>query len=100
MFHNKLQMNGDKTEAILFARTGLATEHLPKSTKTNDTAIKYVPMLRDLGVTLDSSLSFNQHVMNTCRFAFSELRRIDLIGKYISVNATKAIVCSLVLIKT
>ena len=31
MFHNKLQMNNDKTEAILFARKGLATKHLPKS---------------------------------------------------------------------
>ena len=36
MFHNKLQMNDDKTEAILFARKGLATEHLPKSIKIND----------------------------------------------------------------
>ena len=66
MFHNKLQMNDGKTEAILFARKGLASEHLPKSIKINDTAINFVPMLRDLGVTLDSSLSFNQHVVNTC----------------------------------
>ena len=29
MFHNKLQMNDDKTEAIIFARKGLTTEHLP-----------------------------------------------------------------------
>ena len=56
MFHNKLQMNDDKTEAILFARKGLASEHLPKSIKINDTDIKCVPMLRDLGVALDSSL--------------------------------------------
>ena len=59
MFHNKLQMNDDKTETILFARKGLATEHLPKSIKIGDTAINFVPMLRDLVVTLDSSLSFN-----------------------------------------
>ena len=47
MFHNKLQMNDDKTEAILllFARKGLATEHLPKSIKIDDTAINFVPML-------------------------------------------------------
>ena len=57
MFHNKLQMNDDKTDAILFARKGLATEHLPQSIKMND--ISFVPMLQDLGVTLDSSLSFN-----------------------------------------
>ena len=80
-FHNKLQMNDDKTEAILFAQKGLATEHLPKSIKIDDTAINCVPMLRDLGVTLDSSLSFNQHVTNTCRSAFLELRRISLIRK-------------------
>ena len=67
MFHNKLQMNDDKTEAIIFARKGLATEHLPKSIKIDDTAINFVPVLRDLGVTWDPSLSFNQHVKNTCR---------------------------------
>ena len=48
MSHNKLQMNDDKTEAILFARKGLATEHLPKSIKINDTATNFVPMLRDI----------------------------------------------------
>ena len=65
MLHNKLQMNYDKIEAILFARKGLATEHLPKSIKIDDKAINFVPMLRDLWVTLDSFLSFNQHVMIT-----------------------------------
>ena len=73
--------NIDKTEAILFARKGLATEHLTKSIKINDTANNFVLMLLDLGVTLDSSLSFNQHVMNTCRYAFLELRRTSLIRK-------------------
>ena len=62
-------MNDDKIEVLLFARKGLATEHLPKSIKIDDTAINFVPMLRDLGVTLDSSLSFSQQVMNTCRSA-------------------------------
>ena len=44
MFHNKLQMNDDKTEAILFARKELASEHLPKSIKVDDTAINLVPI--------------------------------------------------------
>ena len=30
MFHNKLQMNNDNTEAILFAWKGFESEHLPK----------------------------------------------------------------------
>ena len=90
-------MNDDKTEAILFARKGLATRYLPKSIKFNDAVINFVHMLQDLGVTLDSSLSFNQHVMNTCRSAFLELRRISLIRKYLTVDAAKTIMCSLVL---
>ena len=44
-------MNDDKTETIFFARKGLATEHLPKSIKINDTVINFVPMLQDVGVT-------------------------------------------------
>ena len=86
MFYNKLQMNDDKTEAILFARKGLATEHLPVLITINDPTITFVPMIRDLGITLDSSLSFNQQVMNTCRSAFYELRRISLICKYLTID--------------
>ena len=94
MFHNKLQMNDDKIEAIFFAQKGLATEHLPKLIKINDTTITFVPMVRDLEITLDSSLSFNQQVMNFCRPAFYELRLINSIQKYLTINATKTIVFS------
>ena len=52
----------------------------PKSIKIEDTTINFVPMLRDKEVTFDSSLSFNQHVINTCGSAFLELRHIGLIG--------------------
>ena len=86
-----------KLKPYFFARKGLATEHLPKSIKINYTVTNFVPMLRDLGVTLDSSLSFNQHVMNTCRSAFLELKRIGLICKYLTVDAAKTNVCCLVL---
>ena len=44
MFQNKLQMNDDKTKAILFARKGLARENFPKSIKINDIAINFVPI--------------------------------------------------------
>ena len=35
--------------------------------------------------------------MNTCRSAFYELRQISSVGKYLTIDATKTIVCSLVL---
>ena len=50
-----------------------------------------------MGVTLDSTLSLHQHVMNVCRVAYLELRRINSIRNLLSVDAVKTLVCSLVL---
>ena len=63
--------------------------------KNSDATIAFVPMILDLAIILDPSLSFNQQVMNTCRSAFYELRRISSIHKYLTIDATKTIVCSL-----
>ena len=53
--------------------------------------------VRNLGITLDSTNSLHQHVMNVCRVAYLELRRINSIQNLLSVDAVKTLVCSLVL---
>ena len=53
--------------------------------------------VRNLGVTLGSTLSLHQHVMNVCRVAHLELRRINSIRNLLSIDAVKTLVCSLVL---
>ena len=63
----------------------------------NGTCVKFCPSLRNLGVTLDSTLSLHQHVLNICRSAFLELRRINSIHNFVSTDAVKTLVCSLVL---
>ena len=52
---------------------------------------------RNLDVTLDSTLSLHQLVMNVCRVAYLELRRINSIRNLLSIDAVKTLVCSLVL---
>ena len=95
---NKLQMNDDKTEAILITKQRLSHSHpLPQTINISNTNIKFTQSVRNLGVTLDSTLSLHQHVMNICKAAYLELRRISSIRKYLSVDATKTLVCSLVL---
>ena len=44
-FQNKLQMNDDETEAMFFAQTGLATEHLLKLITINDTIVTFLSMI-------------------------------------------------------
>ena len=58
MLSNKLQMNEDKTEVLLV---------------TPNELLNFAPSLRNLGVTLDSTLSLYQHILNICRGAFLEL---------------------------
>ena len=63
----------------------------------NGTCVKFSPSVRNLGVTLDSTLSLHQHVMNVCRVAYLELRGINSIRDLLSVDAVKILIHSLVL---
>ena len=63
----------------------------------NGTCVKFSPSVRNLGITLDSTLSLHQHVMNVCRVAYLELKHINSIQNLLSVDAIKTLVCSLVL---
>ena len=74
MMSKKLQMNEDKTETLLLtAKRIVNLQHLPEIMNINGTCVKFSPSVRNLGVTLDSTLSLHQHVMNVCRVAYLEL---------------------------
>ena len=63
----------------------------------NGTCVKFSPSFRNLGVTLDNTLSLHQHVINVCRVAYLELSRINSIRNVLSIDAVKSLVCLLVL---
>ena len=80
MTSNKLQMNEDKTELLLVtAKRVVNLQHLPEFMNINGNSVKFSPSVKNLGVTLDSTLSLHQHVINVCRVAYLELRRINSI---------------------
>ena len=73
MTSNKLQMNEDKTEVIFVtAKRIVKLQHLPEFMNINGTCIKFSTSVTNLGVTLGSTLSLHQHVLNVCRVAFLE----------------------------
>ena len=80
MTSNKLEMNEDKTKALFVTAKQIVDLHqLPEFMIINGTCVKFSPSVRNLGVTLDSTLSLHQHVMNVCRVAYLELRHINSI---------------------
>ena len=100
MMCNKLQMNNDKMEAILIATQWTSLSHaLPPTLNINGIPIEFSKSLRNLGIIFDNSFSLHQNIMNTCKAAYMELRRINSIRNFLSVDATKTLMCSLVLSK-
>ena len=60
----------------------------------NQVDISFSPSVRSLGLVLDQTWSFKQHVLSICRVAYLELRRISTIRHYLSVDATKTLICA------
>lgn len=95
---NKLKLNEDKTEMILIKpQKSSSGASLPSSVDLNGTSIALASSVRNLGVTLDQSLSFQQHVANICRMCYFEIRRISSIRHVLTEDATKTLLCAFVL---
>ena len=97
MHNSKLQLNPDKTEMILItSKHNQKSLSLPFSVDLDGTSIHLSSTVRNLGVTLDQNLSFQQHVSRTCQIYF-ELRKINSIRHYLSQVAVKTLTSAFVL---
>ena len=98
MTNNQLQLNSDKTEMILIAtKTVLNSDSVPQSINLEGFDIKLDNTVRNQGVCLDPSLSFQQQISSVCRICYLELRRISAIRHCLSEHVTKKLLCALVL---
>ena len=59
--------------------------------------VPFVLSVKNHGVTLDSNLSMSQHINNTCKAAYIQIRHISSIRHLLTTEATQTFVCSLVL---
>ena len=94
MQQNFLQLNGDKSEIIMFgSKTGL--KKMPSDTVTLnicDSQIESSHHAKDLGLILDQHLHMDRHINSTCRTAFYHLRNIAHIRRYLTPCATKTLI--------
>ena len=69
-----VKMNEDKTEVLFVTpKIVVKSEPFPEFMNINGTYVKFCPSLRNLVVTLDSTLSLHQHVLTVCKGAFLKL---------------------------
>ena len=100
MTENQLRINGDKTEALLFPLSSSvkpSTAPLPDSITLGSHNIPFSDSARILGFILDSKLSTKKYVIKICQTAYSELKRISSIRRFLIEDATKTVIISYVL---
>lgn len=96
MLENRLKLNDDKTEALLFSKKSTSTS-FPQTMQVGSSTIKFSPHARNLGFTITSDMSLDKHVSNVCRAAYFELHRLSSIRQHLTVQTANTLVCAFVL---
>ncbi len=94
MTTNALKLNQDKTELIVFSKS---TEPQIIEIKIGDDMIQSSSTIKVLGVTLDSNITLNQHISNTCRSIYMNIRKIRRIKPYLSNCALRILIQHMVI---
>ena len=70
MCQNFLQLNKDKTEEMVF---GAKAERIKVSAELQSAMFKTTDKARNLGLVMDSDLSFNSHIKTVTKSAYYHL---------------------------
>lgn len=98
MTENKLKLNDDKTEVLLVHNTrSFKCCSKPDSVRVGDIDISFAHSARNLGFILSDDMSLDAHVTNICRAAYIAIRQISCIRQFLTVDATKTLLCAFVL---
>ena len=86
MIQDRLMINDDKTEFLLFGTRQQLDKLDPCSITVGTNRFSPSPCVRNLGWWFDSNLSMTDHINEACNAAFYHLHHLKRIKKYIPVE--------------
>lgn len=92
---NSLVINPRKTQAILYSRNYIDVTGLQITISGN--AVEWVSEVKNLGLVMDSNLSFNSHVNNICQRSYYKLKSIYEYRSVLPLHVKKLLTETLVL---
>ena len=92
MTNDKLLLNDDKTEFLMIGTKKQLAKVNIDHILIGDCAIRPKGVVKNFGTWLDSTLSMNSHVNNTCSNAFCYRYNIRRIRKYLSRRSTETLI--------
>ena len=96
---NMLKFNEDKTEIIIFSPKQHVNRFRDFSMTLGKYLIKCSVSVKNLGVHLDNSLTMEKHINAKTKSAHNQIRNIWTLRKYLTENAAKSLVNTLVIPK-
>ena len=98
MTNNKLKLNDEKTEALLFhTKSSFSSNQKPSSILVGNSDISFSSSARNLGYMISNDMTLDNHITHICRTAYIAIRQISSIRKFLTIHATKTLVCSFIL---
>ena len=93
---NMLKLNSDKTKMIVFASYKNESSSQEITIIIGSSEIKPTLVVRNLGAMLDSKMDMEQHINSVCQSCYCQIRQIEHVRKFLTSDATKMLVNSLV----
>ena len=92
MINDRLLLNDDKTEfPLLGTRQQLAKVDI-RNIRVGSSEVSSQPVVKNLGASLDSTMTMSTHISKLCGAAFYHLHNISRIRKFLSLEVTKTLV--------
>ena len=88
-----LRLNPDKTKIIVFTPPSIRKEIKIGGTFLDGQCIRFIDSAKNLGVLLDSELSFGKQVTKVVKSCFSIIRKLSSISFYLSQDDLNTLVC-------
>ena len=92
MFTNRLKLNMDKTEFIIFETRQQLSKVCCDSISVKNETIYSRPVVRNLGVLLDQELKMKYHVFHILQTSYMHIRKLRSLRKYITQESMKTLV--------
>jgi len=94
---NALLLNPDKTKAVLFGtRQRLSSLNTGVGVRVAGSVIQFTDAAKLLGVTLDSTVTFDQHTTNVVRACTYHMHALRHIRPLLTTDATKTIASAII----
>ena len=92
-----LKLNEGKTNIIVFAPKRIENDVTIKGLFIDNQCIRFSNVVENLGVLLDSRLSFKEHVIKCTQSCYMTIKNISSVKSFLNTNQRKVLVTALVL---